>query len=197
MTDKNLEAVSALLDNEASEQEVNEVFERISERTDDVDAYTRYGLIGDVLRNEQHVSVDDSFASNIQSAIANLEQEQSSSNVVSLSNHPKWRGVVDAITQSTFGKVGAQFAIAASVALVAVVGVNNMNTESGPMNSPVLSTAPLFNGVSPVSVGSQGEQKQESANQLTQKRINALIADHKEQLKSHNESEKEEAKKDK
>lgn len=193
MTNKHLESISALLDDEVNHAELEEALQNTSDNSQQADAFSRYSLIGDVLRNEQVLETDQSFAANIQAAIANVEQdvvepEQSqaleTANVVSIAS---WRSkVADKVktfSQSASGRNSAQFAIAASVALVAVFGVSNMSPADSPYSAPVAQTTPLVDGVAPVSAASGGVQQKASANQITQSRINALIADHQQQLK--------------
>ncbi|GHB65810.1 anti-sigma-E factor RseA [Psychrosphaera saromensis] len=199
MTNKHLESISALLDDEVNQSELEATLQQASEQSSQTDAFSRYSLIGDVLRNEQVLEIESSFAANIQAAIANVEQEvveQSTSeqstvteksSVVDISSHANWRSrmtqKVKSFGQSSSGRSSAQFAIAASVALVAIIGVNNMSQSNSEYSAPVAQTTPLVTGVAPVSLGSTGVQNKPSASQLTQSRINALIADHQQQLK--------------
>jgi sigma-E factor negative regulatory protein RseA len=194
MTNKHLESISALLDDELNHSELEATLQQASEQSSQTDAFSRYSLIGDVLRNEQVLETESSFAANIQAAIANVEQEAvedntvaEKSSVVDISSHANWRSrmtqKVKSFSQSSSGRSSAQFAIAASVALVAIIGVNNMSQSNSEYSAPVAQTTPLVTGVAPVSLGSTGVQNKPSASQLTQSRINALIADHQQQLK--------------
>jgi sigma-E factor negative regulatory protein RseA len=194
MTNKHLESISALLDDEVNQSELESALQQTSEKANDVDVFTRYSLIGDVMRNEQVLETNDSFAASIQAAIANVEQEvveenteTEKSSVVDISTHANWRSrmtqKVKDFGQSSSGRSSAQFAIAASVALVAIIGVNNMSQSNSEYSAPVAQTTPLVSGVAPVSLGSTGVQNKPSASQMTQSRINALIADHQQQLK--------------
>jgi sigma-E factor negative regulatory protein RseA len=194
MTNKHLESISALLDDEVNQSELESALQQTSEKANDVDVFTRYSLIGDVMRNEQVLETNDSFAASIQAAIASVEQEvveenteTEKSSVVDISTHANWRSrmtqKVKDFGQSSSGRSSAQFAIAASVALVAIIGVNNMSQSNSEYSAPVAQTTPLVSGVAPVSLGSTGVQNKPSASQMTQSRINALIADHQQQLK--------------
>lgn len=194
MTNKHLESISALLDDEVNHSELENTLQQTSEKANDVDVFSRYSLIGDVMRNEQVLETNDSFAASIQAAIANVEQEAveentetEKSSVVDISTHANWRSrmtqKVKDFGQSTSGRTSAQFAIAASVALVAIIGVNNMSQSNSEYSAPVAQTTPLVSGVAPVSLGSTGVQNKPSASQMTQSRINALIADHQQQLR--------------
>lgn len=205
MTNKNLESISALLDSEVEDKELQQSLQQLSDDEQDKDVFSRYSLIGDVLRNEQQILTGSDFANSIQSAIADVELTQPEQNqaepVVSISSHPKWHqrmaSKIKSLGQTSTGRGIGQMAIAASVALVAVVGVNNMPAEDQQIPSPVLSTKPLVSGLDPVSVAGAGAPKL-NANQVTQSRINALMADHNQQLRAADgkeENEEEEEKK--
>lgn len=195
MTSKNVESVSALVDDELNKAELDALFSEIHD--EEKSTFGRYGLIGDVMRNEQSIEIDESFAAGIQNAIANLPQEQAAPEqetpVVSIASHPKWHqqvaAKVMAFGQSSTGRGMSQLAIAASVALVAIVGVNNLApTQQNPeASSPVIQTVPLVSGISPVST--DGLKSKPDANQVTQSRINALTADHNQQLRAADEEE--------
>lgn len=189
MTNKNLESISALLDDEVNQSELELTLDGLG--SDHSATFGRYGLIGDVLRNEQELVTGPDFSMSIQNAIADLQQDAelessvSQDSVVAISSHPKWHqrvaGSVKRFTTSTMGKGVGQMAIAASVALVAVVGVSNVTPQNDQLPVPVLSTTPLIDGISPVST--DGLKAKPSANQVTQSRINALMADHNQQLR--------------
>ena len=195
MTNKNFESISALLDDEVKSQEFESTFEQMTQQPEQIDAFSRYSLIGDVMRQEQEIVPESSFADSIQQAIASVEQEQvqqdgaKNSPVVDIASHPSWgqriAARVSGFTQSSTGRGMSQFAIAASVALVAVVGVGNMNAvnEQQADSVPAVLTSPLIGGVTPVSVASDTAQTRRTANQKTQSRINSLISDHQQQLR--------------
>lgn len=193
MTNKSFESISALLDDEVNSKELDNTLEQMSQEPEQLDAFSRYSLIGDVLRQEQELITDSSFADKIQQAIAATEQEQvaeqvTEPEVVSIASHPSWgqriAARVQGFTQSSTGRGMSQFAIAASVALVAVVGVGNMSgTEELKDDVPAVIASPLIGGVTPVSISSERPEDRKTANQKTQSRINALISDHQQQLR--------------
>ena len=196
MTNKNFESISALVDDEVKPSELAQTLDEL--QADDSERFSRYSLIGDVMRNEQQLMTDDSFADRIQAAIADIELPQADNeadNLVSIASHPKWHqrlaSKITSFGQSSTGKGMSQLAIAASVTLVAVVGVNNMAPQQDEhMPTPVISTRPLVDGMSPVST--DGLKSKPSANQVTQSRINALIADHNQQLRAADDEKKDE-----
>lgn len=189
MTNKSFESISALLDDEVNSQELDNALEQMAQQPEQLEAFSRYSLIGDVLRQEQELVTDSSFADKIQQAIASAEQEQvAEPAVVSIASHPSWgqriAARVQGFTQSSTGRGMSQFAIAASVALVAVVGVGNMSgTEEFKEDVPAVIASPLIGGVTPVSISSERPADRKSANQKTQSRINSLISDHHQQLR--------------
>lgn len=206
MTNNYQEPLSALLDDELSEQEFHEALLSAEVDVEAKEQFSRYALIGDVMRNEQELITESSFATSIQEAVANIElptedtaseqipEVERPAKVTEISSHPKWRerfnALVTQIGDSAAAKSGAQFAIAASVALVAVVGVGNMQTsQTERVSSPVLNTVPIVQDLKPVSL--DGTQKKPTANQVTQSRINALMADHNQQVRAAEEQSEE------
>lgn len=193
MTNKNYESISALLDDEIQNDELDTTLQQLDDQPEQVGKFSRYGLIGDVLRQEQVLVTNNDFASGIQEALEHVEQDttdKTQESVVSIASHPSWGqrviGRVKSYTASSAGRNVSQFAIAASVALVAVFGVNNITPEQEINTSPVVSTSPLpfvTNSISPVSLSAEQPSAKPSANQMTQSRINALISDHQQQLR--------------
>lgn len=206
MTNNYQEPLSALLDDELSESELHDALSSAEVDVEAKEQFSRYALIGDVMRNEQELIVQSSFAASIQQAVANIElpaadaiveegaKAETPASVTAISSHPKWRErfttLVTQIGNSAAAKSGTQFAIAASVALVAVVGVGNMQTsQTERVSSPVLNTVPIVQDLKPVSL--DGTQKKPTANQVTQSRINALMADHNQQVRAAEEQAEE------
>lgn len=206
MTNNYQEPLSALLDDELSERDLHDALSSAEVDVEAKEQFSRYALIGDVMRNEQELIVENSFAASIQEAVANIElptaetaseqtpEVERPAKVTEISSHPKWRErfntFVTQIGDSAAAKSGAQFAIAASVALVAVVGVGNMQTsQTERVSSPVLNTVPIVQDLKPVSL--DGTQKKPTANQVTQSRINALMADHNQQVRAAEEQSEE------
>ncbi len=173
------EWVSAAVDGETDEK----ILAELAADTDSHDKWQSYHMIGDAMRGElpQTLSLDLS-----QSIADAIEQEPTI-----LVPKPEKEAVEEVVTPaaksnvvSLFKQFG-QYAIAASVALVAVVGVQNYNAspESGAEPLPVLDTRPLMGSVSPVSYqtgANQNANKSYSNEQITEqrRRINAYIQDH-------------------
>ncbi len=205
MSNQNQEKLSALLDDELEHESLKQVFADVEAESKTKRQFSRYALIGDVMRKEQELMISDDFASRIQAAVADLDMEKvpepelepALETVTAISSHPSWAARMSSgwqqMKQSKTARGSAQFAIAASVALVAVFGVNNMQQQSSP-TAPVLTPVPLVQGLSPVST--DGLREKPSANQVTQSRINALMADHNQQVRLSDDSEKQEKDKD-
>jgi sigma-E factor negative regulatory protein RseA len=183
------EWVSAAVDGEVDAQTLAE----LSADNNSHDKWQRYHLIGDAMRGELPAALSLDLSASIMAAIE-LEpahkqittsaaandltiQAQDAQKTVQTVNAPKSNNVVP-----LFKQLG-QYAIAASVALVAVVGVQNYNQEQdaqAPMS--VLSTRPLVGTVSPVSLqtgavpNSQGVTSEQLIEQ--RRRVNAYIQDH-------------------
>ncbi|WP_025819577.1 sigma-E factor negative regulatory protein [Shewanella marina] len=145
------------------------------------DQWRNYHLIGDTLRNELPATIDLDLSARIAMAIDDepaivAPQVQSTTQADESKSKSK---VVPLFKQ--FG----QYAIAASVALVAVVGVQNYNQTDAGVNTaplPVLTTRPLVGSASPVSFQTEPSlQQQEYSNEQVadqRRRVNAYIQDH-------------------
>ncbi len=144
------------------------------------DKWRNYHMIGDAMRGELPDTINLDLSASIAQAIddepaivapsiqttAKAEVDKPKGNVVPL-----------------FKQFG-QYAIAASVALVAVIGVQNYQ-QQGPEQEPisVLSTRPLVGTASPVSLQTGPVQQVQSGNSNEQvyeqrRRLNTYIQDH-------------------
>lgn len=154
----------------------------------------RYHLMGAAIRNELPAQLDLQFADNFASL---LEQEPAyqleSSSVVQNQTTPVsfWKKLSDAANTSWF-KAGFQGTVAASVALVAVLGVQQFqgSSQDADLNSPlpVLQTQPVAGFATPVSlsqtsVDSRFEQEQRQAMLEQQKRLQQLLQAHRQQIR--------------
>jgi sigma-E factor negative regulatory protein RseA len=147
----------------------------------DAEKFSRYAMIGDALRAKSDNAVTIDITASVAAALADepchnvkgieeVVSQPESSNVVSISN---WK------------KPFTQIAIAASVALVAVLGVNTMQqTPVVGDDLPILQSIPVAGGVSPVSFSSEGsalQSAQQGVRELQQQRIGALVLEHQRQ----------------
>ncbi|MCK8043673.1 RseA family anti-sigma factor [Shewanella sp. 1CM18E] len=178
------EWVSAAVDGEIDEHTLAE----LAADADSHEQWRDYHMIGDAMRGELPKTMSLDLSASIMAAI---EDEPA---IVA----PQPAADVSQPVRKSSGKViplfkqFGQYAIAASVALVAVVGVQNYNqetlVESSPL--PVLNTRPLIGSASPVSLQTGAVQQNQSytndqvADQ--RRRINAYIQDHMLQQRLNN-----------
>lgn len=189
------EWVSAAVDNEVDDN-------TLAELANDIDSHEKwrdYQIIGDAMRNELPTALNIDLSMSIADAIAQEPCHSSTAEVRAQSivrqapaaelSSKKASKVVPLFKQ--FG----QYAIAASVALVVIVSVDNYNQSSSVDTTPlsVLNTRPLVGSVSPVSLQT-GTMQQSSASaskndQVAEQRlrISAYIQDHQLQQRLNND----------
>lgn len=124
MQDINSETLSQLMDGEWDDLDAANGIRSISEDKQLRNTWARYHMVRDAMRNES-VAVDDSFAASISAIVAD---EPTYSNVASINDGQPVAGVdssqaEDKTTSPWLTRAGG-FAIAASVALATVVGLN-------------------------------------------------------------------------
>jgi len=171
------EQLSAWVDGEASTTRVDDVKADVQLQQ----KWQDYHLMGDTLRGDEVLLTDKSLLESIADALDDeptVLAPSSKSRVI-----PIWQNVV------SLGKQSSQFAVAAGVAAVMILGVQNYNTEA---TQPFM-TAPTSGpqgGLAPVSL-SQSRTIQTPEQQLNErqalleqrKRINALLVDHQQQVR--------------
>jgi len=164
MNDKITEQISALLDDEIEEHEQELLLKRLMQNPELQDTFSRYQLIGDSLRGESNASsIAQSVSQQILSEEAHTQEELNSS------------------IRMTMLKPVAGLAIAASVAAMAVVGVQNLgqNTDTGMTPSLVAQTQPAANLRR---VGTHWNISQPE----TEMRLNGYLVNHSEYTSSIN-----------
>ena len=171
------EQLSAWVDGEASTTRVDDVKADVQLQQ----KWQDYPLMGDTLRGDEVLLTDKSLLESIADALDDeptVLAPSTKSRVI-----PIWQNVV------SLGKQSSQFAVAAGVAAVMILGVQNYNTEA---TQPFM-TAPTSGpqgGLAPVSL-SQSRTIQTPEQQLNErqalleqrKRINALLVDHQQQVR--------------
>ncbi|MGL4896728.1 MAG: sigma-E factor negative regulatory protein [Shewanella sp.] len=186
------EWVSAAVDGETDAQTMAELVAD----THSHDKWHNYHMIGDAMRGELPQTLVLDLSASIAAAIERepaIVAPQLASNTtatltaeaerVAVANEQ--RGAERNNVVSLFKQFG-QYAIAATVALFAVVGVQNYNqsTEDDAGAAPVLVTRPLVGSASPVSLQtgpvSQTQNQSYSNDQVNEqrRRINTYIQDH-------------------
>lgn len=174
------EWVSAAVDGETNTQTMAE----LAAETKLHQKWRNYHLIGDTLRDELPTNIDLNLSSNIAAA---LEKESPITSSFSLNDEQHSDQNVSQTSKITpFLKQFGQYAIAASVAVFAVIGVQSYNqssdnTDISPL--PVLDTRPLVGTVSPVSLQTAPIQQYRNTNeeqkiQAQRLQLNAYIQDH-------------------
>ncbi|PMG31406.1 anti-sigma factor [Shewanella sp. 10N.286.52.C2] len=145
--------------------------------------WQNYHMIGDAMRGELPQTIDLDLSANIAAAIelepAIIAPQTQTTSVhdTETVNETKKDNVVP------FFKQFGQYAIAATVAMVAIVGVQNYEQDpSVDSPLPVLNTRPLIGTASPVSLQTGAVQNQSNIsndNMIEQRRrINSYIQDH-------------------
>ncbi|GGB74551.1 anti-sigma factor [Shewanella inventionis] len=171
------EWVSAAVDGEADDK----TLAKLSADVDSHAQWQRYHMIGDTMRGELPEAIDLDFSANIMAAI-----ELEPTIIAPKAQQAEPEQIAPAAKTSNvvpFFKQFGQYAIAATVAMVAIVGVQSYNqTNDAESPLPVLTTRPLVGTVSPVSyqTGSVQNQQNYSNEQVIEqrRRINAYIQDH-------------------
>ena len=164
MNDKIKEQISALLDDETEEHENELLLKRLMQNPGLQGTFSRYQLIGDVLRGEMH------SGNLVQAVSEQVRQEE-----------PHTQEELNSSIRMTMLKPVAGLAIAASVAAMAIVGIQNMGQNHNPEmnNSLVAQTQPADNLRR---VGTHWNVNQPE----TEMRLNGYLVNHSEYTSSIN-----------
>ncbi len=174
------EWVSATVDGETDAQTMAD----LAADTHSHDKWHNYHMIGDAMRGElpQNIMLDLSAsiaaAIELEPAIIAPKSRASTAPQIAANTNSEQSRVVPLFKQ--FG----QYAIAATVAMFAIVGVQNYNqtADDAASPSPVLITRPLIGSASPVSLqtGPVQQNQGHSNDQVNEQRhrINTYIQDH-------------------
>ncbi|TMO24873.1 RseA family anti-sigma factor [Pseudoalteromonas sp. S4741] len=174
------ESLSALLD---GEQTLNDA----TIASDDVATFGRYALIGDAMRakennNNMDFDISDRISLALESEPVYADFSQSDSVAT-----PSSTETDNKVVAFNWRKPVAQLAIAASVAMFTIVGVNTLpQGEDAVQNEiPLLQTTPLTGMASPVSYSSAPalENAEQGLRELQQQRIGALVLEHQRQAR--------------
>lgn len=171
------ENLSALVDGEntASSSSSSAALDALKSDANLQGKWQSYHLIRDGLRKELPISMDIDIAQRV--ALA-LEGEPAI-----LAPKRTWRDLPLMGKVVPFAKQGGQMAIAASVAVAMIIGVQQVNQSDA--DQPFNSATPILGvqgGLSPVSLDQT--RAVPSVDALEQRRrINAFMADHKQQLR--------------
>ncbi|PKH00627.1 sigma-E factor negative regulatory protein [Paraglaciecola sp. MB-3u-78] len=172
-----LENLSALVDGEngVSSSSNNLVLDAVKNDTELQLKWKSYHLIRDGLRQELPANINFDIADKIAQAI---EAEPAI-----LAPKKTWRDLPLVSNIVPFAKQGGQMAIAASVAVAMIIGVQQLNQAD--VNQPFNAAPPIpgiQGGLSPVSFD-QTRAIPNSGAVEQKRRINAYMTDHKQQLR--------------
>jgi sigma-E factor negative regulatory protein RseA len=156
--------------------------------------WLRYQMIGNVMRNELPAQVDLNFADNFELLLAEEEAHQLQAEPVlqlsAVTTTSRWGKIKSAANQSWI-KTMLQGAIAASVAIVAVVGVQqSQQSADDALTSPlpVLQTRPIGGVATPVSLSQSSVDSRFAAQQQQQqleqqRRLQELMQARQQQIR--------------
>lgn len=176
MSESKFETVSSLVDNYQSD---DNVFDELVKDNHMSETWQRYHLIGDTLRDELPESLDLDLSSTIAEAIAEEPTVLAPKAKTSFSENIKAKVV-------QLAKPFGQVAIAASAAGLMVIGVQqNVAKDDSFVPNPVVQTIPFGGVAEPVSLNYQTEKRvsKQQARVEQQRRFQALLQDHRQQLK--------------
>ena len=168
--------LSSLMDNELGDKEV---INTILDDTVLQKQFSRYQLIGDVLRDESNgLDLRMDITDSVMAAIANEKQDDYVAPLAT-APEPEKSNVVP------FMKRFGQYAIAASVAGVVVVSslMVNQGSSTDPSVAPVLNTVPFGGAAAPVSLQATPLQSENEIKERNE-RVEALLKDHQLQLQT-------------
>lgn len=171
------ENLSAFVDGEHgnSSSSSSHVLDAVKNDTELQLKWKRYHLIRDGLRQE--------LSTNINFDIADMVAQALESEPAILAPKKTWRDLPLVSTVVPFAKQGGQMAIAASVAVAMIIGVQHVNQAD--VEQPFNAAPPIFGiqgGLSPVSFD-QTPAVPNSDGVEQRRRINAYLMDHKQQLR--------------
>ncbi|MCE2597322.1 anti-sigma factor [Motilimonas cestriensis] len=171
----NNEKLSAFIDSELAEESF---LSELVANEQMVDQFSRYHLIGDVMRGDTPAGMNIDISSAVMSALD--DEPTIMAPTVKVKAGVKPAAVSNVVP--LFKKVG-QYAIAASVAASVVIGVQvNTAQQDSLTPAPVLDTVPFVGVAEPVSLQAQplNSDKLSEQQDLEQRRkINAFLQDHR------------------
>ncbi|RUO34732.1 sigma-E factor negative regulatory protein [Aliidiomarina soli] len=187
MTDKHNEHLSALLDGE----DVNHsLLDRMLKDDEQKSTLQRYQLASSIIRND----VQPGMAIDISAAVAaQVAAEPAHRKAVAATAKAGWWKPA---ANDAWWRPAASFAVAASVALVTVIGVTNYQLEPGndiPQSgsSPVFETAPFDGMANPVSFNATEAPALPSSGSDQRRQIQSFFLDHQQQTQLSQQEQEE------
>ena len=190
MTMANNERISVLMDGEAAEASW---LKSVAQDKEQRETWARYHLVGDAMRDELPATLVFDLADRVAQA---LQDEPT----VLAPRRTSLRERVQPVVVSML-RYGGQFAIAASVAAVSILGVQQYQLANNPQlaPTPVLNTVPFGGVATPVSVNFQTNRQPlehvpqpamtQEQRQAERERIAAFLRDHQLQQRLHQANE--------
>ena len=180
----NNERISVLMDGETSEASW---LKSVLQDSQQQETWVRYHLIGDALRDELPGPITLDLADRVAQALADEP-------TVLAPRALGWQARVKPIAAQVL-RHGGQFAIAASVAAVSILGVQQYQLSQIAAPVSVLNTVPVGGMATPVSVNYQADRRSlehvpqpmmtEAQRRADQERIAAFLRDHQLQQRLH------------
>jgi len=134
---KRQQQLSAILDNDLDQQEINEFMQDLKRDPDaDAESMKRYQLVGDVLRDELNAASFMDISAAVHRAVDQEPDFQTVSSPMAAKKRSKTR-----LDLSTWIKPLTGMAIAASVAMVTIVSFNSIETDQANNPSAALAKA--------------------------------------------------------
>ncbi|MEP2650810.1 MAG: RseA family anti-sigma factor [Paraglaciecola sp.] len=172
-----LENLSALVDGEelVTSSSDNHLIDDVKNDADLMQKWKNYHLIRDSLRKELPVQLDFDVADKVAAA---LESEP-----MIIASKKTWRNIPIIGQVVPFAKQGGQMAVAASVAVAMILGVQQLNQAD--TDTPYNAAPPILGvqgGLSPVSYDQTRALPQTNESEQ-RRRVNAYIVDHNQQMR--------------
>lgn len=180
MNENKAENISSLID---GNQAPDETFEQLLIDDEHQERWHNYHLIGDIIRNEVTEPLSLDLADSVAQALADEPTVLAPVKKTSLTDAVKNKVI-------QFAKPFGQVAIAASAAGLMVLGVQqNVAQNDVVVPSQIVQTNPLAGIAAPVSysynTNGQQQENQKQAIVEQHRRFQALLTDHKQQVKLH------------
>ncbi|GEA11876.1 RseA family anti-sigma factor [Alteromonas sp. KUL49] len=169
------EKLSAFMDGEI---DGNEIIDAIKTDDEMQAKWQRYHVIRSAMRKEASVAPQLDITASVAAA---LESEPA----ILAPKTARWKSIPILSNVVPFAKQSGQFAVAASVALAMVLGVQFMNQPAPTEPFTTAPTPTIQGGLSPVSLEQTREVPRNDMGEVLERnrKINALIADHEQQVR--------------